>query len=74
MFARCVGEWDGFGALMTDLIDGGDRVVALGRHVGVFKATGRAMNLQGVHVWGLKDGEAGAFQQSIDTLGVAGAT
>ena len=71
MFARCIGEWDGFGVVMTDLIDGGDRVVALGRYQGSYKATGKAMNPQAVHVWTLKDGKAVAFQQYIDTLDVA---
>ena len=28
VFARCIGEWDGFAVAMEDLIDGGDRVVA----------------------------------------------
>lgn len=74
VFARCVGEWDGFGVHMTDLIDGGGRVVALGRYAGVNKATGTAMNPQVVHVWTLVDGRAVAFQQYIDTLDVARAT
>ena len=39
VFARCVGEWDGFGVHMDDLIDGGDRIVALGRYAGTCKAT-----------------------------------
>lgn len=74
VFARCVGEWDGFAVHMDDLIDGGDRVVALGRYAGAYKATGRAMNPQAVHVWTLRDGKAVAFQQHIDTLAVARAT
>ena len=71
VFARCIGEWDGFSVEMTDLIDGGDRVVALGRYQGSYKATGKAMNPQAVHVWTLKDRKAVAFQQYIDTLDVA---
>lgn len=71
VFARCVGEWDGFGLAMNDLIDGGDRVVALGRYTGAYKGTGRRMNPQAVHVWTLKDGKVVEFQQFIDTLDVA---
>jgi ketosteroid isomerase-like protein len=74
VFARCIGEWDGFAVAMDDLIDGGDRVVALGRYVGSFKGTGRRMNAQAAHVWTLKDGKVVAFQQYIDTLDVARAT
>ncbi len=71
VFARCIGEWDGFAVVMEDLIDGGDRVVVLGRYRGSNKATGHSMNPQAVHVWTLKDGEVIAFQQYIDTLDVA---
>lgn len=74
VFARCIGEWHGFGVRMNDLIDGGDRVVALGRYVGEHKATGRSMNPQAVHVWTIRDGKVVAFQQYIDTLDVARAT
>jgi len=70
VFARCIGEWDGFGVAMTDLIDGGDRVVALGRYTGTWKGGG-AMNPQAAHVWTMKDGKAVAFQQYVDTLAVA---
>jgi ketosteroid isomerase-like protein len=71
VFGRCIGEWDGFNVQMTDLIDGGDRVVALGRYGGAYKTSGGAMNPQAVHVWTLKDGKAVAFQQYIDTLAVS---
>lgn len=74
VFARCIGEWDGFSVAMEDLIDGGDRVVALGRYRGSAKTTGRGMNPQAVHVWTLQDGKVIAFQQYIDTLDVARAT
>jgi hypothetical protein len=74
VFARCAMEWDGFSVAMDDLIDGGDRVVALGRYVGAYKGVGQPMNPQAVHVWTVKDGKAIAFQQYIDTLAVARAT
>lgn len=74
VFARCIGEWNGFAVRMDDLIDGGDRVVALGRYGGENKATGRRMNPQAVHVWTLRDGKVIAFQQYLDTLDVARAT
>jgi ketosteroid isomerase-like protein len=74
VFARCIGEWNGFAVRMSDLIDGGDRVVALGRYGGEYKGTGRRMNPQAVHIWTLKDGKIIAFQQYIDTLDVARAT
>lgn len=34
VFARCNGEWDGFGVEVEEILDAGDTVVALGRYVG----------------------------------------
>lgn len=42
VFASCTGEWDGFAVTMEDLIDGGDRVVALGRYSGSAKRQAEA--------------------------------
>lgn len=71
VFARCGGEWDGFGVEVEELLDAGETVVAFGRYTGTYKATGRTQNPQIVHVWRLKDGKAVAFQQHVDTLHVA---
>jgi ketosteroid isomerase-like protein len=71
VFARCGSEWDGFGVEVEELLDAGDTVVALGRYVGVYKATGREQHTQFVHVWRLKGGKAARFQQYADTLQVA---
>ena len=74
VFARCIGEWDGFAAKVDEILDAGDTIVALGRYGGSCKATGRAMNPQLAHVWRVADGKAVAFQQYVDTLQVARAT
>ena len=71
VFARLVGEWDGFGVAVDELLDAGDTVVMLGRYTGTCKATGRAQNPQVIHVWRLEDGTITRFQQHIDTLHVA---
>ncbi len=71
VFARCVGEWDGFGVEVEEIIDAGDTVVALGRYVGTHKETGRAQRTQIAHVWRLADGVVVRFQQHADTLHVA---
>lgn len=71
VFARCGGEWDGFAVAVDELIDGGDTVVALGRYLGKYKATGRTQNTQLVHVWRLAEGKVTRFQQFADTLQVA---
>ena len=68
VFARCIGEWDGFTVGIDEILDAGDTVVALGRYTGSCKATGKAMNAQLVHVWRVADGKIARFQQYTDTL------
>lgn len=71
VFARCVGEWEGFAAIPEELLDAGDTVVALGRYAGINKASGKPMSPQFVHVWRVAGGKAVQFQQYADTLHVA---
>lgn len=73
VFARCIGEWDGFAVEIDEILDAGETVVALGRYRGVCKATGRAQNTQFVHVWRFAPGggKVARFQQYADTLQVA---
>lgn len=71
VFARCIGEWDGFAVAPEEFLDAGNTVVVLGRYQGVNKASGRAMNPQLVHVWRIAGGQVAAFQQYADTLAVA---
>jgi ketosteroid isomerase-like protein len=70
VFARCIGEWDGFTVRVDEILDAGDTVVALGRYTGTCKATGKAMNAQLAHVWRVADGKIVRFQQYTDTLQV----
>ncbi len=74
VFARCIGEWDGFAVEIEELIDAGDTIVARGWYLGTYKATGNAQHTQIAHIWRIKDGKAVAFQQHADTLHVAKAT
>jgi len=71
VFARCIGEWDGFRVVVEELVDAGDTVVMVGRYGGIFKRTGRAQNTQIVHIWRVAGGKAVRFQQHADTLHLA---
>lgn len=71
VFARLGSEWDGFAAVPEEFLDAGDAVVVLGRYRGTFKATGRALDAQMVHVWRIEGGKAARFQQYTDTLQAA---
>lgn len=68
VFARCIGEWDGFAAIAEEFLDAGDTVVVLGRYKGANKATGQPLDAQLAHVWRVRDGKAAQFQQYTDTL------
>src|SRR5438128_1191596 len=74
VFARLGTEWDGFAAVPAEYLDAGDSVVVLGRYHGTYKATGRALDAQLVHVWRVADSKAVAFQQYTDTLQAAQVT
>ena len=74
VFARCIGEWDGFGVEVNEIIDGGDTVIALGYYVGTYKASGKAQRTQLVHVWRMRGGNAAGFQQYANTLHIAQVT
>lgn len=71
VFARCIGEWDGFAVEIDEILDAGDTIVAFGRYTGTYKATSKPQNTQLVHVWRIKDGKIAAYQQHADTLQVA---
>jgi ketosteroid isomerase-like protein len=68
VFARLGTDWEGFAPVPDEFLDAGDTVVVLGRYRGTYKATGRALDAQLVHVWRVEDGKAVAFQQYTDTF------
>jgi ketosteroid isomerase-like protein len=74
VFMRCATEWDGFGVQVDEIVDAGDTVLAMGRYLGTYKATGKPQNSQMAHVWRIADGRAVWFQQYADTLAVARVT
>ncbi len=74
VFARCATEWDGFAVSVEEILDAGDTVIALGRYLGVYKATGKPMRTQLVHVWRITGGKVVRFQQYADTLQVSRVT
>ena len=74
VFMRLGGEWDGFAAVPDEFLDAGDTVVVLGRYKGIYKATGKPLDAQMVHVWRVKGGKATHFQQYTDTFQAARVT
>ena len=71
VFAVLGSAWDGYRFELERLIDGGERIVALGDYHGTCRATGKAMQARVAHVWQLAGGRIVAFEQFSDTLLVA---
>ncbi len=67
VIARLGSEWEGFQAVPAEFVDGGDRIVALGRYAGTYKATGKSFGAEFAHVWTLRDGRAVRFHQYVDS-------
>ncbi|RIV85932.1 nuclear transport factor 2 family protein [Aurantiacibacter zhengii] len=71
VFGRTAEDWDGFAVQMNDIVDGGDRVVAMGRYTATHRQTGNKLDVPAAHVWTVESGKVIRFQQYIDTLGTA---
>ncbi|MFL6230711.1 MAG: nuclear transport factor 2 family protein [Pyrinomonadaceae bacterium] len=67
VFMRLGTEWDGFAAAPGEFVDGGDKVVALGKYSGKYKATGKSFQANFAHVWWVREGKAIRFVQYADT-------
>ena len=67
VFARLLAAIDGFTAVPTTFIDGGDHVVVLGRYGGSMKAGGARLDSPFCHVYRFEGGKAVTFQQYTDT-------
>lgn len=71
VFFRLAFEWDNFQAVPSEYLDAGDRIIALGRYTGTYKATKIEIDAQFAHIWTLRDGKIAAFQQYTDTAQAA---
>jgi len=67
LFMRLVTEWEGFKAVPDKFLSSGDTVAAFGRYGGKFRATGRTIDAQMVHVFTVANGKITKFQQYTDT-------
>lgn len=67
VFSRFVTEWQDFAVSPAEIMDAGDRVVALGHYSGTNLATGKPMRTRFAHVWRLRDGVPVHFETVLDT-------
>jgi ketosteroid isomerase-like protein len=68
VFGPQIEDLPDFALAPEEFIASGDTVAAVVRYTGTGKATGRALNLQVVHVWGVRDGKIARFRQFADTV------
>ena len=66
-FKKAGPEWESWTVDAHDVHELGDTVVVEARYRGVYKPTGRRMDLQVCHVWKLRDGLVRSFHQYLDT-------
>ena len=66
-FGEVQGRWEDFRAELDDLVDGGDRVVAMGRFCGRPKVSGRYVEVPFALIWALRDGRAIRVDEYTDT-------
>ena len=66
-FAVAGPEWDGWTMSAEQAIEASDAVVVEGRYKGLYKPTGRRMDVQVCHVWRFRGGKVASFHQYVDT-------
>jgi ketosteroid isomerase-like protein len=66
-FGEVQGRWEDFRAELDDLVDGGERVVAMGRFCGRPRASGRYVEVPFALVWTVRDGRAVRVDEYTDT-------
>ncbi|MGH9945045.1 MAG: nuclear transport factor 2 family protein [Pyrinomonadaceae bacterium] len=74
VFAKFRLEWDNWQAIVSEWLDAGDAIIALGEYRGRHNRTGKAVTAAFAHVYWIRDGRIYKFQQFTDTLKVAEAT
>jgi uncharacterized protein len=69
-FAVAGPEWEGWKIGVELTIETADAVVVEGRYTGLYKPTGRSMDVQVCHVWRFRGDRVASFHQYVDTAGL----
>lgn len=68
VFMKLGTEWEGFSAVPSKIVDGGDgNVISTGTYSGKFLGTGKGISVPFAHEWELRDGKIVKFHQHTDT-------
>lgn len=71
VFATFRAEWAEWKAVVTQWLDAGATVIAIGEYRGTHKATGKSTVAAFAHVYDLREGRIVRFRQYTDTAKVA---
>ena len=66
-FLKAGPEWDGWSMRMHQILDAGDAVIVEGRYHGLYRPTGKMLDVQVCHVWRFSGGKIISFHQYLDT-------
>ncbi len=66
VFQRLGTEWVDYRATVHSFMEDGDRVAAFGVYSGTYKATGKAMRAEFVHLYEVRDGKIARMRQYVD--------
>ena len=69
-FAVAGPEWETWTMGVEQMIEAPDAVVVEGRYTGLYKPTGRRMDVQVCHVWRFRGDRVASFHQYVDTAGL----
>ncbi len=72
VFMKLGTEWEGFTAVPSKIVDGGDgNVATFGSYSGKYLQTGKSVSVPFAHEWEVRDGKVVKFVQHTDTLVIA---
>ncbi|MFF5568316.1 nuclear transport factor 2 family protein [Streptomyces sp. NPDC012623] len=67
VFGVLARDWSHWDYQLEQLIDAGERVVAVGTYRGTHGTTARSFSARAAHVWHVVDGKIARFEQFADT-------
>jgi uncharacterized protein len=68
VFGPMAEDLEAFAVTPEEFIATGDTVAVVTRYTGTGKSTGKALDVQAVHIWDIRDGKAARFRQFGDTV------
>ena len=67
LFVKLGSEWDAFSVHPKTYHEAGDSIIVEARYTGTYKETGKSLDTQVCHIWGVKEGKLTRFQQYVNT-------